>query len=168
MSESSAFDVSLQNLGIHPDEQVVIFAAEWHSDIVDMMVKDAVDLLSRYIQKPVSVVKVPGCFELPQAVSIYFADFPSRAYFSAICFGCVVQGDTPHFTFISDAVAHAIEHVACSDRAFPVMFGVLTANTRQQALERADGTHSRKGIEVATALLKMLDFRNRCPFRNYT
>ena len=159
MSEATAFDTTGGDYIIRPEERVVIFAAEWHSDIVEMMVKDA-------------VVKVPGCYELPQAVSMYFyaplnvtlAEPRERNSCSAICFGCVVQGDTPHFTFISEAVAQGIERVACSGVPFPVMFGVLTANTRQQALDRANGTHSKKGEEVAVALLKMLDFRNRYCF----
>ncbi len=172
MSESSAFDTSLQQYIIRPNEKVVVFEAEWHSDIVGMMVRDALELFLQNNVRRVEVVKVPGCFELPQAVSMYFypplnsvlSEPRNRMDFSAICFGCVVQGDTPHFTFISQAVAQGIENVACSGVPFPVMFGVLTANTRQQAVERADGTHSRKGVEVATALLKMLDFRNRYCF----
>ena len=145
MSESTAFDTSQKDFIVRPEERVVVFAAEWHGDIVEMLVNDAVNV-SMYFYGPLNST---------------LAEPRDRRSYSAICFGCVVQGDTPHFTFISDAVAHAIEQTACSGVPFPVMFGVLTANTRQQALDRADGTHSRKGQEVAIALLKMLDFRNR-------
>ena len=172
MSEATAFDTTGGDYIIRPEERVVIFAAEWHSDIVEMMVKDAVNILIKNGLRQVEIVKVPGCYELPQAVSMYFyaplnvtlAEPRERNSCSAICFGCVVKGDTPHFTFISEAVAQGIERVACSGVPFPVMFGVLTANTRQQALDRANGTHSKKGEEVAVALLKMLDFRNRYCF----
>ena len=169
MSESTAFDTSQKDFIVRPEERVVVFAAEWHGDIVEMLINDAVNVLVEHGVRQVEIIRVPGCYELPQAVSMYFygplnstlAEPRDRRSYSAICCGCVVQGDTPHFTFISDAVAHAIEQTACSGVPFPVMFGVLTANTRQQALDRADGTHSRKGQEVAIALLKMLDFRNR-------
>ncbi|MGP1363230.1 MAG: 6,7-dimethyl-8-ribityllumazine synthase [Bacteroides sp.] len=172
MSESSAFNRSQEHYVVRPEEHVVIFAAEWHSEIVDRLVSDAVDTLIQHGVRQVEIIKVPGSYELPQAVSMYFygplnatlAEPRDRRSYSAICFGCVIQGETPHFTFISEAVAQEIEHVACSGVPFPVMFGVLTANTVQQALARANGTHSKKGEEVALALLKMLDFRNKYCF----
>jgi 6,7-dimethyl-8-ribityllumazine synthase len=75
-----------------------------------------------------------------------------------IAIGCVIQGETPHFTFISQAVANGIANLNISSGK-PVIFGVLTTNTPEQALERAGGKHGNKGTEAAAALVKMLNFQ---------
>ena len=74
---------------------------------------------------------------------------------AVICIGCVIQGETKHFDFICDAVAHGITNVSLKyDK--PVIFGVLTPNTQKQALDRAGGKHGNKGDEAAITAIKML------------
>lgn len=169
MSQANAFDTSQQEFLLQDNEKVLIFATEWHRDIVDQMVSDAVATLQKHGVTDITIYRVPGCYELPQAVSMYlnlYEIVPKNGGMTGhptgvICFGCVVQGETPHFTFISDACATHLERIACDYGVIPMMFGVLTTNTEQQARERVDGTHSRKGEEVAISLLKMLDFKQR-------
>lgn len=182
MSKSEAFDTKgVRFTHSFADARVVIFASEWHRDIIDLLVEDAKATLREHGVEHVAVIDVPGSYELPQAASFYLH---RDTYYSgslrndgqlnlgssaekdlvdgAICFGCVVQGDTPHFTFICNAVANQLEALACQTN-IPIMFGVLTTNTVAQAQARADGTHSRKGQEVAVALLKMLDMKWSIP-----
>lgn len=148
------------------DTRVVIFAADWHKEIVDMLVADALGELERLGVEDVEVIRVPGSYELPQAVAMYLnPDLPDEDEEAGrvmpdgiICFGVVVQGETPHFTFISNAVADNLERLACDYASVPIMFGLLTTNTEEQALERANGVNSRKGIEVAQSLGRMMDF----------
>ena len=72
MSESTAFDTSQKDFIVRPEERVVVFAAEWHGDIVEMLVNDAVNVLVEHGVRQVEIIRVPGCYELPQAVSMYF------------------------------------------------------------------------------------------------
>ena len=96
MSQSSAFDTSQTDFVIRPEERVVIFAAEWHGDIVEMLVNDAAKVLVTHGVRQVEIIKVPGCYELPQAVNMYFygplnatlSEPRDRMSYSAICFGC--------------------------------------------------------------------------------
>ena len=166
MSKSEAFDTKgVRFTHSFAGARVVIFASEWHRDIIDLLVEDAKATLREHGVEHVAVIDVPGSYELPQAAS-FFLHYANPGIFSkvggAICFGCVVQGDTPHFTFICNAVANQLEALACQTN-IPIMFGVLTTNTVAQAQARADGTHSRKGQEVAVALLKMLDMKWSIP-----
>lgn len=163
---SGSYDGLYTKVRLQGDEQVIIFAADWHKDIVDILVKDALEELKRLGVDDCEVIRVPGTYELPQAVAMYLnPDWPEydceperELPDGIICFGVVVQGETPHFTFISQAVATNLEREACENASVPIMFGVLTTNTVEQAMERVDGTNSRKGIEVAHALGRMMEY----------
>lgn len=159
MSEAGAFRVEEKQYTLG-DARVVILAAQWHENIVGQLTRDAVRILKQFANVEAEVLRVPGCYELPQAASMLIQQHAATnaAYqtdLGVICFGCVVKGETPHFDFISLAAAHSIEHIACETQT-PIMFGVLTTNTVAQAEDRANGTHSRKGEEVAYALLEMM------------
>lgn len=82
-----------------------------------------------------------------------------KSFDAVICLGCVIQGETRHFDFICDAVAQGICNVGLKYNK-PVVFGVLTTNTLQQALDRAGGKHGNKGEEAAITAVKMLGFNN--------
>jgi 6,7-dimethyl-8-ribityllumazine synthase len=100
------------------------------------------------------VKQVPGSFEL-----IYGAihAFENDNVDGIIVIGCVIQGETPHFTFISQAVASGIAELNISYQR-PVIFGVLTTLDLDQAKARAGGKHGNKGTEAAASLVKMLNF----------
>jgi 6,7-dimethyl-8-ribityllumazine synthase len=97
---------------------------------------------------------VPGSFELTLGAQ-WTAE---RSDIDAvICLGCVIQGETRHFDFICNAVAHGLTDVGLKFNK-PVIFGVLTPNTLEQALDRAGGRHGNKGDEAAITAIKMLGF----------
>ena len=94
---------------------------------------------------------VPGAFELPQAARLA-AD--TGRFDAVVCLGCVIRGETPHFEYISAAVAHGLMS-ASGDTGIPMAFGVLTTDTWEQAEARAGGGRDNKGFEAAAAALEM-------------
>src|SRR6476660_8468349 len=101
-----------------------------------------------------TVVRVPGAFEIPIAAQ-HAAE--SGRFDAIVCLGCVIRGETPHFEYIASAVAQGITHAA-SATGVPMAFGVLTTNSAEEALARAQGTGtSNKGYEAAVAALEMAE-----------
>jgi 6,7-dimethyl-8-ribityllumazine synthase len=94
---------------------------------------------------------VPGSFELPQAA---MALARTGRYAGVVCVGVIIRGETPHFEYLSGAVAHGLGRVALETRV-PVSFGVITALTEGQAWERAGGAVGHRGEEAARATLEM-------------
>ncbi len=102
-------------------------------------------------QKQVSVIRVPGSFEIPLAVKRAAL---SKKYDGIVALGCVVRGETPQFEYISAAVSDGLQQVAL-ETGIPVGFGVLTVDTVQQAMDRS-GESGNKGSEAAMAALEMI------------
>ena len=94
---------------------------------------------------------VPGSFELTSGADLLLKNHKLDA---VICLGCVIQGETRHFDFICNAVANGISNVAIK-YSKPVIFGVLTTDNQQQAVDRAGGKHGNKGEEGAVTAIKM-------------
>jgi 6,7-dimethyl-8-ribityllumazine synthase len=99
----------------------------------------------------VTTVSVPGAFELPQAAR---ALGESGRFDAVICLGCVIRGETPHFEYISAAVAHGLMEAA-GETGVPMAFGVLTTDSWEQAEARAGAGRDNKGFEAAAAALEM-------------
>jgi 6,7-dimethyl-8-ribityllumazine synthase len=99
----------------------------------------------------VEVFEVPGAFELPQAAR---CAAEGGRYDAIVCLGCVIRGATPHFEYISAAVAHGVQ-VAAGETGVPMAFGVLTTDTWAQAEERAVEGRENKGFEAAAAAIEM-------------
>jgi 6,7-dimethyl-8-ribityllumazine synthase len=99
----------------------------------------------------VTVVRVPGAFELPSAAQHAAA---SGRFDAVVCLGCLIRGATPHFEYISSAVAHGLTAVAAAT-GVPVAFGVLTTNSAEEAIERAGEGKSNKGWEAAASAVEM-------------
>ena len=97
------------------------------------------------------MVEVPGCFELPLVAKELAA---SGAYDAVICIGAVIRGDTPHFDYVSSGTAHGIQRAAL-DTGVPVVFGVLTTDNEEQALERIGGAAGHKGRDAALTAIEM-------------
>jgi len=127
-----------------------IVAAEYNSVITDRLIEGAKRALKA--QKEVTLIRVPGGFEIPLAVKQAAA---SKKYDGIVALGCVVKGETPHFDYISRAVSEGLQRVAL-DTGIPIGFGVLTVLTVEQAMERS-GDGRNKGFEAATAALEMID-----------
>ena len=99
----------------------------------------------------VEELQVPGAFELPQAAR---RAAETGRFDAVVCLGCVIRGDTPHFEYISSAVAHGIMDAA-GDTGVPIAFGVLTTDSAAQAEERARPGRDNKGWEAAAAAIEM-------------
>jgi 6,7-dimethyl-8-ribityllumazine synthase len=99
----------------------------------------------------VTVVRVPGAFELPAAAHLAAK---TRKFDAVVCLGCLVRGATPHFDFIAAAVAHGLTSASAAT-GVPIAFGVLTTNSVEEALERAADDPSNKGWEAAAAAIEM-------------
>jgi 6,7-dimethyl-8-ribityllumazine synthase len=101
-------------------------------------------------------VAVPGAFELPQGVRLAMA----RDFDAIVAIGCVVRGETPHFDYVCDVAARGLGLLSAEGK-IPIGFGVLTADTMEQAMARAGGSHGNKGADAALAALEMCDLRDR-------
>ena len=155
---------NLKNLGDHSEKNMVsikskkigIVVSEWNDQITDSLLSAAYEVLvgNGAKAKNINVHYVPGSFELTLGAQ-YLAS--AKEIDAVICLGCVIQGETRHFDFICDAVANGITNVGLKFNK-PVVFGVLTTDTLQQALDRAGGKHGNKGEEAAFTAIKMLNF----------
>jgi 6,7-dimethyl-8-ribityllumazine synthase len=103
------------------------------------------------VEADIELLRVPGAFEIPIAAQ-RIAE--SGRVAAVICLGCLIRGATPHFDYIASACAHGITHAAAAT-GIPMAFGVLTTNTVEEALERAEPGDSNKGREAASAALEM-------------
>ncbi|MDR1673327.1 MAG: 6,7-dimethyl-8-ribityllumazine synthase [Bacteroidales bacterium] len=146
--------------GIPPAKgmKVAIVVSEWNSDITFALRDGAVQtLLQHGMQgKDIIVRYVPGSFELTYGAQVMAEHIHADA---VICLGCVIRGETPHFDYICQAVATGITEVSVRYR-LPVIFGVLTTLSKEQALERSGGRHGNKGVEAAVTAIKMAAFKH--------
>lgn len=135
------------------DIKFAIVVSEWNTEVTHALLQGAVETLvdNGASEKGIAIVHVPGSFELPAAAEMLAA---KNIYDAIICLGCVIQGETRHFDFISQAVANGVMHVGLK-HAMPVIFGVLTTDTMEQALARSGGKHGNKGVEAAAAAISM-------------
>jgi len=138
--------------------KIVIIAARFNSDIVDELLAGAQRQLLKLgvSDDRLNVYRVPGAFELPVAAK-WAAD--SKKYAAVICLGAVIRGDTPHFDYVAGEAARGIAAVSIAT-GVPIIFGVLTTNTHQQALDRIGGSHGHAGERAAEAALEMIALKN--------
>src|SRR5688572_8863186 len=127
----------------------VIVASEYNQVIMDRLISGAKKALH---DKNVTLVRVPGSFEIPLAAK---RAATSGKYDGVVALGCVLRGETPHFEYISIAVSIALSQVAL-ETGIPVGFGVLTVDTVEQAMERS-GEQANKGFEAAQTAAQMVD-----------
>ena len=139
--------------------KVAMIVSEWNPAITEELFIGATGTLvaNGCKKKNILRVNVPGSFELPAAAQ-FTAE--KKKVDAIICIGCVVQGETRHFDFICEAVANGIVNVSLKYN-LPVIFGVLTTNTMEQARARAGGKHGNKGVEAAVTAIKMVAMKNK-------
>lgn len=137
--------------------KIAIIVAEWNANITGALYQAALETLLKHEVEEDSILSlsVPGTFELTGAADILLNK--RKDIDAVICIGCVIQGDTKHFDFICDAAAQGITNVGIK-HSKPVIFGVLTTNDEQQAIDRAGGKHGNKGDEAAITALKMVEY----------
>ena len=130
-----------------------IVVSGFHKEITDGLLRGARTVLSESGVKDVDVtlVRVPGAFEIPLAARYLAA---SGRHDAVVCLGCLIKGDTMHFEYIADAVSKGIMAVS-ADTGVPVTFGVLTTLTEEQAVVRAADGPDNKGREAALAAVEM-------------
>lgn len=148
--------LTFSNLQV-PTSQVVIVYTEWNEPIINELKKGAESILSLFPQIRVTSHAVPGCFEIPFAAKMLASKEEVKGI---IALGCVIKGETPHFDYVSKAVTDGILQLNLS-LDIPVVFGVLTVNTEEQAWDRLGGKHGHKGEEAAITCLKMMDLSEK-------
>ena len=129
-----------------------IVVSEWNTSITEGLYKGAYDTLIECGTNPSDIKRmdVPGSYELVFGAKIAAKSKPD----AIICLGSVIQGETKHFDFVCSAVAMGVKDLNIS-LDIPVIFGVLTDNTMEQAVNRSGGKHGNKGIEAAITAIKM-------------
>ena len=152
---------ALQNLSNYNTENVPsgngkvfgIVVSEWNKHITFELLKACIETLINHgvDDDDIHVSYVPGTFELPFAAKTLAK---KNHLSSVICLGCVIKGDTDHDIYINTSVANALQQLNIQFD-IPFIFGVLTPNNEQQAIDRAGGIHGNKGVEAAVTALKM-------------
>lgn len=147
---SSYDSESIKNAG---ELRFGIVVSDWNSEVTHSLLDGAVSTLIKHgVKEEEIVVKhVPGSFELPLAAQ-WIAEYDDTD--GIICLGCVIQGETPHFTYVCQGVTSGISKLNL-EYNIPFIFGLLTTDTHQQAVDRAGGKHGNKGTEAAVAALRM-------------
>jgi 6,7-dimethyl-8-ribityllumazine synthase len=138
------------------DAFVVIVKTEWNAHIIDRLEKGCKKVLKENGIKSKTVV-VPGAFEIPFAIKTLHANSTQTAD-AFIALGTVIRGDTPHFDYVCKGITDGVMQLNLS-LDVPTIFGVLTVENEQQALERVGGVHGHKGEEAATTAIKMIALR---------
>ncbi|HQD10198.1 MAG TPA: 6,7-dimethyl-8-ribityllumazine synthase [Flavihumibacter sp.] len=160
MSSTHSSPLSLFN-GILPENTcIVLVKTEWNAEVVDALEAGCRRVLAQSNIEHIETVLVPGAVEIPFAVKAYWEAHHEKAVYphAFIALGCVVRGDTPHFEYVCQAVTNGVGDLNLQ-LPVPVIFGVLTVNTNEQAQERISGKHGHKGEEAAVTALKMISLQ---------
>ena len=150
---------TLPNADVVARQRFAIIVADWNQDITFSLCEGAVNTLLEHgaIEENINIVHVPGTVELT-----YAAARQMDSCDAVIVIGCVIQGDTPHFTYVCESVTQGVAMLNTRGTT-PVIFSVLTTLNLEQAQERAGGALGNKGVEGAITAIKMaqLNIRNR-------
>jgi 6,7-dimethyl-8-ribityllumazine synthase len=146
---------TIESSGSGQGRRIAIVVARFNDFVTERLLAGAMAALTSagVAESDVTVVRVPGAFEIPLASQHAAA---SGRFHAIVCLGCLIRGETPHFEYISSAVAHGLTDAA-SATGVPMAFGVLTTNSAEEALARACDGPSNKGHEAAVAALQMAD-----------
>ncbi len=145
---------STENLPDVSHRRFALVVAEWNAEVTEALYAGAYQTLLDYGAKAENIIRgnVPGSYELTLGAQ-WFAQRDDID--AVICLGCVIQGETKHNDYINHAVAQGLTNVSLKTSK-PIIFGVLTPNAQQQAIDRAGGKHGNKGDEAAMTAIKML------------
>lgn len=140
------------------DARFVIVAARFNNFVVENLMQGAIDTLQRHGVKEanITVVRVPGAFELPLTVSHVIEQGLADA---VVALGAVIRGGTPHFEYVCAECTRGLGQVSL-ETGVPVAFGLLTTDDIEQAMDRAGGKVGNKGEEAAITALEMLSLLN--------
>lgn len=141
-----------------PPGRFVLVASRFNGTVVDDLVSGALDGLRRHgvPDEAIDLVRVPGSFEIPLAAQKLAA---TGRYAAVVCLGCVIRGETSHYDHVAGGVASGIASASLST-GVPVIFGVLTTETLEQAVNRAGAKAGNKGFDAALAAIEMVNLLN--------
>ena len=152
---------ALKNLSVYDQQSLPsaeemtfgIIVAEWNAHITHTLYEGCFDTLLKQGAKPENIytLHVPGAFELTAGARILLGQKPVDVI---ICLGCVIKGDTNHDEYINQSVSLGLTNLVINSGK-PHIFGLLTVNSEEQALERAGGKHGNKGVEAAQTAIRM-------------
>jgi 6,7-dimethyl-8-ribityllumazine synthase len=144
-----------------PAGRFAVVAARFNAVVVDALVAGAVDAFRRHgvADDAVDVVRVPGSFEIP-VVARRLAE--TKRYAAVVCLGAVIKGDTDHYDHVAAAATNGVLQASVLT-GVPVIFGVLTCDTLEQAVNRAGGKAGNKGFEAAATAVEMVNLLNQLP-----
>ena len=157
---------ALKNLSHYDDTNIPsakdmtfgIVVSDWNEHITHVLYEGCLETLKKHgaVEENIILAQVPGTFELPIGARLLAGQHPSVD--AVICLGCVIKGETKHDEYINLSVANALQNLAIATSK-PFIFGVLTPNTEQQALDRAGGQHGNKGVEAAVTAIRMASLK---------
>ena len=144
-----------------PAGRFVLVAARFNGFVVEQLVAGATDALHRHgvPDDRIDLVRVPGSYEIPLVAQKLGK---SGKYAAVVCLGCVIRGDTDHYDHVAGAAASGIA-TAGLNCGVPVIFGVLTCETLEQAINRAGGKAGNKGFEAAVCAIEMVNLMKKLP-----
>lgn len=144
-----------------PAGRFALVAARFNGFVVDQLTAGAVDALHRHgvPGDRIDLVKVPGSYEIP-LVAQKLGE--TGKYAAVVCLGCIIRGDTDHYDHVAGAAASGIANAALNT-GVPVIFGVLTCDTLEQAIHRAGAKAGNKGFEAAVTAVEMVNLLARLP-----
>ncbi len=133
-------------------KKIVVIISRFNEFISSQLLQGCLDTLKKsgVYEDDISLVWTPGAFEIPQVLS----KLDTKKFSAAIALGAVIRGETPHFDYIASEVSKGIAR-ASQDKKIPVVFGVITADTLEQAVERAGTKQGNKGRDAALSALEM-------------
>jgi len=151
-------DYNIQSVANATDMKFGIVVAEWNTEVTESLYNGTYDTLIKHGAKDENIIKkyVPGTFELTLGAQLIIKNTDVDAI---IVLGCVIQGETRHFDFICQGISYGITELNIKHNK-PIIFGVLTTNDQQQALDRAGGKHGNKGDEAAYTAIKMVSLKH--------
>lgn len=144
-----------------PSGRIAIVAANFNQFVVDHLVSGALEGLKRHgvADDAIDVVRVPGSFEIPLVAQRVAS---SGKYDAVICLGAVIRGETDHYEYVAGGAANGVAQAAMTT-GVPVIFGILTCDTLEQALNRAGAKSGNKGYEAAIAAIEMVNLLKQLP-----
>ena len=142
-------------------QKFALVVSRFNEFITSKLVSGAIDTLVRHgcREEDISSIYVPGAFELPVVAKKAAG---CGEYDAVICLGCVIRGHTPHFEYVSNQASRGIAQVAL-DTGTPVSFGLITADTLEQAVERAGTKAGNKGADAAACAIEMVNLLSKIP-----
>jgi len=139
--------------------KMAVIASRFNDFITSKLVEGAIDCLRRHgaAESDIAVIRVPGSFEIPLAAQKAAA---SGDYDAVVCLGALIRGQTPHFDFIASEATKGIAQVSLK-AGLPITFGIITADTLDQAVDRAGAKSGNKGFEAALGAIEMADLMKK-------